>query len=68
MTDWAGALERAEAYSPYLSRAVARHGDLVAMLAAGDGEGALRAARAAGAKSWRWRWFWPWAIWRAPLR
>ena len=49
MTDWAGALERAEAYSPYLSRAVARHGDLVAMLAAGDGEGALRAARAAGA-------------------
>ena len=47
--DWTGALARAEAHAPFLSRAMGRLPDLVALLAAGDGEAALAWARAQGA-------------------
>ncbi len=47
--DWTGALARAEAHAPFLSRAMDRLPDLVALLAAGDGEAALAWARAQGA-------------------
>ncbi|RVU05074.1 bifunctional [glutamine synthetase] adenylyltransferase/[glutamine synthetase]-adenylyl-L-tyrosine phosphorylase [Novosphingobium umbonatum] len=50
MADWQNALARAEAHSPFLSRAMGRLPDLVALLAAGDGEAALAYAREAGAK------------------
>ncbi|MGE3689782.1 MAG: bifunctional [glutamine synthetase] adenylyltransferase/[glutamine synthetase]-adenylyl-L-tyrosine phosphorylase [Novosphingobium sp.] len=46
--DWTGALERAEAYSPFLSRALDRRGDLTALLARGQGEEALALAKRAG--------------------
>ena len=46
--DWSGALARAEAHAPFLSRAMARLPDLVALLAAGEGEAALDFARHAG--------------------
>ena len=45
--DWSGALERAQAHSPFLSRALGRLPDLVALLAAGEGEKALDWAKAA---------------------
>ena len=48
MADWNGALARAQAHAPYLSRACDRMPDLVAVLAAGDGDGALAWARRAG--------------------
>jgi len=48
MIDWNDALARAEAHSPFLSRAMGRLPDVVALLAAGDGEGALALARRAG--------------------
>lgn len=47
--DWTGALARAEAHSPYLSRAMDRLPQLVSLLAAGEGEAALAWARGAGA-------------------
>ncbi|HEY0960484.1 MAG TPA: bifunctional [glutamine synthetase] adenylyltransferase/[glutamine synthetase]-adenylyl-L-tyrosine phosphorylase, partial [Novosphingobium sp.] len=46
--DWTGALARAEELAPFLSRAMDRLPDLVSLLAAGDGEGALNWARKAG--------------------
>jgi glutamate-ammonia-ligase adenylyltransferase len=46
--DWTGALERARAFSPFLSRALDRLPDIAALLEAGDGEGALAAAALAG--------------------
>ena len=46
--DWTGALERAQAGSPFLSRAMDRLPDLVALLTGGDGEAALAWARRAG--------------------
>ncbi len=46
--DWTGALERAEAYSQYLSRALGRREDLAALLAEGKGEEALAMARRSG--------------------
>jgi len=46
--DWTGALERAQTHAPFLARAIDRLPDLVALLAAGEGEAALVAARAAG--------------------
>ena len=46
--NWTGALARAEDNAPYLAREMARFPDLVALLAAGDGEGALAWAKAAG--------------------
>src|SRR5687768_6553316 len=48
-SDWTGALARAEAHAPFLSRAMGRLPDLVALLASGDGEGALVWAKAQGA-------------------
>jgi glutamine synthetase adenylyltransferase len=47
MADWQNALARAEAHSPFLSRAMGRLPGIVALLAAGEGEAAL-AAREAG--------------------
>jgi len=47
--DWTGALARAEAHSPFLSTLLAQQPELVALLAAGDGAGALNWARLAGA-------------------
>ena len=49
--DWTGALERARAHSPFLGGALERQPDLAAMLAHGEGEAALAAARRAGAGS-----------------
>lgn len=46
--DWTGALDRARACSPFLTRAMDRLPDLVEHLAAGQGEAALDWARAAG--------------------
>jgi len=46
--DWTGALERARAYSPFLSQLLDRLPQLGESLAAGDGEAALAVARAAG--------------------
>ncbi len=46
--DWTGALERAQAHAPFLSRAIDRLPGLVDLLAAGDSEGALAYARRAG--------------------
>jgi [glutamine synthetase] adenylyltransferase / [glutamine synthetase]-adenylyl-L-tyrosine phosphorylase len=47
--DWTAALARADAHAPFLSRAMARLPDLVALLAAGEGEAALDWAKAQGA-------------------
>lgn len=47
--DWSGALARAQAHAPFLSRAMDRLPDLVALLAAGEGEAALAWAKARGA-------------------
>jgi glutamate-ammonia-ligase adenylyltransferase len=49
--DWTRALERAHAYSPYLSRAMDRLPALVDLLAAGKGEDALAWAHGAGSDS-----------------
>jgi glutamate-ammonia-ligase adenylyltransferase len=46
--DWTGAIARAHAHAPYLSRALDRLPDLAQLLAAGDGDGALAWAQAAG--------------------
>ncbi len=46
--DWSGALARAEANAPFLAREIARQGEMVALLAAGEGEAALALARRAG--------------------
>ncbi|WP_206242234.1 bifunctional [glutamate--ammonia ligase]-adenylyl-L-tyrosine phosphorylase/[glutamate--ammonia-ligase] adenylyltransferase [Novosphingobium terrae] len=46
--DWTGALDRARAFSPFLSRALDRLPEIAALLEAGDGEGALAAAVLAG--------------------
>jgi len=48
MNNWQNALARAEAHSPFLSRAMGRLPDLVAVLASGDGDAALAHARRAG--------------------
>ena len=47
--NWTGALSRADEFAPYLSRAMERLRDLVALLAAGEAEAALEWARQAGA-------------------
>ncbi|WP_374531700.1 bifunctional [glutamine synthetase] adenylyltransferase/[glutamine synthetase]-adenylyl-L-tyrosine phosphorylase [Novosphingobium sp.] len=47
--DWSGALARARAHSPFLSRGLDRLPALAELLAGGDGEGALAMARQAGA-------------------
>ena len=46
--DWTGAIARAQAHSPFLARACERHRDLLTLLAEGDGDGALLAAKNAG--------------------
>ncbi len=46
--DWTHALARARAHAPFLERGLARLPELEALLAAGDGEGALAWAKAAG--------------------
>lgn len=46
--DWSEALERARAHAPYLVRALDKLPDLAALLAAGDGEGAVALAKTAG--------------------
>lgn len=46
--DWSSALQRARAHAPFLARALDRQPELATLLAAGDGEGALAWARAAG--------------------
>ncbi|QFT76517.1 bifunctional [glutamate--ammonia ligase]-adenylyl-L-tyrosine phosphorylase/[glutamate--ammonia-ligase] adenylyltransferase [Erythrobacter sp. THAF29] len=48
MADWHGALERAEAHSPFLKRALERQPGLRDLLAAGDGEAALQWSRKQG--------------------
>lgn len=48
MTDFQNALARAHAHSPFLSMALGRLPELEALLAAGDVEGALARAKAAG--------------------
>ncbi|MHA6317789.1 bifunctional [glutamine synthetase] adenylyltransferase/[glutamine synthetase]-adenylyl-L-tyrosine phosphorylase [Altererythrobacter sp. CAU 1778] len=48
MADWTDALRRADAHSPFLSRALERQPDLAQLLAAGDGAGALAWAEKAG--------------------
>lgn len=47
--DWTGALARARAHAPYLATGLDRLPGLEALLAAGDGNGALGWAKAAGA-------------------
>jgi glutamate-ammonia-ligase adenylyltransferase len=47
--DWTGAIARAQAHAPFLSRGLERFPDLAALLAAGDGEAALAWAKGAGA-------------------
>ncbi len=46
--DWTGAIARAAAHAPYLAQGLERLPGLVALLEAGDGEGALTWAKAAG--------------------
>ncbi|UBS34610.1 bifunctional [glutamine synthetase] adenylyltransferase/[glutamine synthetase]-adenylyl-L-tyrosine phosphorylase [Altererythrobacter sp. N1] len=46
--DWTAAIERARNHAPFLARALDRQPELAALLAAGDGEGALAMAKAAG--------------------
>ncbi len=46
--DWTGALERARTSAPFLARGLDRQPALEALLAAGDGAGALQWAKAAG--------------------
>lgn len=49
LPDWTGAIERARRHAPFLTLALDRQPALEALLAAGDGAGALAWARAAGA-------------------
>lgn len=46
--DWTAAIGRARNHAPFLARALDRQPELAALLAAGDGEGALEMAKAAG--------------------
>ena len=46
--DWQSALERAEAHSPFLKRAMDNRADLVALLRDGHGHDALAMAKAEG--------------------
>ncbi|HEY8605339.1 bifunctional [glutamine synthetase] adenylyltransferase/[glutamine synthetase]-adenylyl-L-tyrosine phosphorylase [Tsuneonella suprasediminis] len=46
--DWTAAIERARNHAPFLARALDRQPELAALLAAGDGEGAVALAKAAG--------------------
>ncbi|TMM48321.1 bifunctional [glutamate--ammonia ligase]-adenylyl-L-tyrosine phosphorylase/[glutamate--ammonia-ligase] adenylyltransferase [Qipengyuania marisflavi] len=46
--DWTGALARARAHAPFLARALERRPDLAELLAQGDGEAALTAAKTSG--------------------
>jgi glutamate-ammonia-ligase adenylyltransferase len=46
--DWESALHRARAHAPFLARALDRQPELAALLAAGDGAGALAWGRAQG--------------------
>ena len=46
--DWQDAIARARAHSPFLSRMLDRFPDIAALLARGEGEQALAAAKAAG--------------------
>jgi glutamate-ammonia-ligase adenylyltransferase len=46
--DWESALRRARAHAPFLARALDRQPELAALLAAGDGAGALAWARGRG--------------------
>lgn len=48
--DWTGAIARAHAHAPFLSRALERLPHLAGLLAAGDGDGALAMARKAGSE------------------
>ena len=48
-TDWTGAIARARAHAPFLARGLDRLPALEGLLTAGDGEGALTWAKAAGA-------------------
>ena len=43
--DWTSALDRARAHAPFLARALERRPELAELLAQGDGEAALRAAK-----------------------
>lgn len=47
--NWTGAIERARAHAPFLAHGLDKLPDLEALLAAGDGAGALAWAKAAGA-------------------
>jgi len=47
--NWTSALERAQKHAPFLARGIERMPDLVALLAAGEGEAALAWVHAAGA-------------------
>ncbi|KRA80377.1 bifunctional [glutamate--ammonia ligase]-adenylyl-L-tyrosine phosphorylase/[glutamate--ammonia-ligase] adenylyltransferase [Altererythrobacter sp. Root672] len=47
-TAWQKAIERAQAHSPFLNLALSRQPDLTELLAQGDGEAAIVAARRAG--------------------
>ncbi len=47
--DWSDAIGRARHYAPYLARSLERFSDLAALLAAGEGDEALRLAKLAGA-------------------
>ena len=46
--DWQSALDRARNHAPFLKRAMDRRPELVELLAKGDGEAAMTAAKAAG--------------------
>lgn len=46
--DWSGAIARAQAHAPYLSRGLNRLPELARLLAAGEGEAALAWAKSAG--------------------
>jgi [glutamine synthetase] adenylyltransferase / [glutamine synthetase]-adenylyl-L-tyrosine phosphorylase len=48
MPDWTDALHRARAHAPFLARALERQPELAALLAAGDGKGAIVWSRAQG--------------------
>lgn len=51
LPDWTGACDRARSHAPFLAGLIERQPDLAALLAAGDGEAALAAARTAGANA-----------------
>ena len=43
--DWTSALNRARDHAPFLARALERRPELAELMASGDGEAALRAAK-----------------------